>query len=154
MPTNGGTGGTSGLEEPDAEPGPVLHQLSMKFSKAEDYALILVKELGTSPKGVFMSLEKIAKEKKLSLSFLKKIAFYLRQANLLSSKEGKTGGYRLAKPLKKITLGDILLALGSSSSSPCQASCPLAPICQSKNSWNKIDNIMTKNLAKIKIGDL
>lgn len=36
----------------------------------------------------------------------------LRKAGLLSSEKGQTGGWKLAKPAKNITLADVYLALG------------------------------------------
>lgn len=84
-----------------------------KISTKGDYGLLLLSALAekTGDGRTFVSLKEIARAKKLSLSYLSQIIIPLKNAGFVLSKEGKEGGYRLARPANKITIMEILEAL-------------------------------------------
>ena len=70
----------------------------------------------------------VAEENTISKKFLDAILNELRGAGLVRSKKGKGGGYMLAKPASKITVGEIIRVLDG----------PLAPIdCASRNFYRR-----------------
>ncbi|HEU4470743.1 MAG TPA: Rrf2 family transcriptional regulator [Flavisolibacter sp.] len=71
-----------------------LQALAYLAEKYEENSLVLI---GT-----------IAKEKNIPLKFLEAILCELRNAELLLSVRGRSGGYQLAMPPKKITLARII----------------------------------------------
>lgn len=83
----------------------------IRFSRSEDYAVILVGELSEHFEKGLVSLSRIAKNKKLSLLFLRNIAHDLRKANIVTAVEGKNGGYKLTKNPNSIQLGEIIKAV-------------------------------------------
>ncbi|ATQ68090.1 MULTISPECIES: RrF2 family transcriptional regulator [Methylosinus] len=70
----------------------------------------------------------IAKENNIPRKFLDAILVELRNAGIINSKKGKHGGYLLARPAEKVTVGQIIRILDG----------PLAPIaCASKTAYQR-----------------
>lgn len=84
-----------------------------KLSTRGDYGLLLMTRLAESyyQDRAFISLKEVAKEKHLSLRYLSQIILPLRQAGLVKSKEGRDGGYAMAKDPAEITMMEILEVL-------------------------------------------
>jgi len=73
----------------------------------------------------------IASNNNIPRKFLDAILVELRNAGILNSRKGKGGGYRLARPADKITVGQIIRILDG----------PLAPIpCASRTAYKKCDD--------------
>ncbi len=83
----------------------------IRFSRSEDYAIILVNELANYFGERYVSLSDIAKKNNLSILFLRNIAQDLRRVHIIEAVEGKNGGYKLAKHPSKILLGKIIEAV-------------------------------------------
>ena len=76
------------------------------INKQTDYALVTIANLrGT--KG-FIPLSHLIEQTKMPRRFLARITADLVREGILISKEGKTGGYKLAKQPHEITLYDFL----------------------------------------------
>lgn len=63
-------------------------------------------------------------------AFLRRLLVKLAQANLVEAREGRGGGYRLARPAKKIALSEVYAAVepeGAIAPSPCEPNtrCPV-----------------------------
>lgn len=70
----------------------------------------------------------IARDNNIPRKFLDAILVELRNAGILNSKKGKNGGYLLARPAERITVGQIIRILDG----------PLAPIaCASKTAYQR-----------------
>jgi len=83
----------------------------MKISRSTGYALLAAGYIAQNQKqGVILSQE-ISKKYNIPLEYLLKILQQLVKTNLLRSKRGPHGGFSLAKPLKKITLLQIIEAV-------------------------------------------
>ena len=91
----------------------------LKFSRREDYSIILVYMLAKSYKKRLVPLSEIANEYKISLLFLRNLALELRKAGVIKAVEGKNGGYFLTKAPKDITVGDVLKIFGSQGMFEC-----------------------------------
>jgi Rrf2 family protein len=93
----------------------------MQLSKRGEYGLrALIQLAHPAPDGsiVVMQIHDIAALEKMPVKFLEQILLTLKNAGLLQSKRGTTGGYYLAKPADEIMLGQIVRILDG----------PLAPI--------------------------
>lgn len=76
-------------------------------------------------------VSEIASSRGIPRKFLEAIMTDLRNAGFLSSRKGKTGGYRLAKPASEIRIGSVIRALDG----------PLAPIpCASKSNYQRCED--------------
>ena len=70
----------------------------------------------------------ISKDNNIPRKFLDAILVELRNAGIITSRKGKGGGYLLARPAEKITVGQIIRILDG----------PLAPIpCASKTAYQR-----------------
>ncbi|MDO8513743.1 MAG: Rrf2 family transcriptional regulator [bacterium] len=83
----------------------------MKFTKKAEYSVILASELALEGTGL-VSLSQLAKKCQVSYGLLRNVAFLLSKAGLVAGEEGKSGGYRLAKPADRIVLREVLEAIG------------------------------------------
>jgi Rrf2 family iron-sulfur cluster assembly transcriptional regulator len=82
----------------------------LKLTRRGQYALKAVLDIaiyGDRP----VSVSQIAHRQNIPAPFLEKILLDLKQAGILSAVRGAKGGYILRKPLKQITVGDILNAV-------------------------------------------
>ncbi len=102
----------------------------MRLSKRGEYALRalidlgLARELGRS----MLKIAELAEHEHIPIKFLEAILVQLKEAGYLDSKRGPFGGYFLAKPLKRISIGNIVRLIDG----------PLAPIrCASVTAYER-----------------
>lgn len=88
-----------------------------RLSQKADYGLMLLSSFvrqSRTPKdksSQYVSIATIAREKQIPTKFLSQIALDLKKAGILTSREGVSGGYSLAKDPNKIRLLDVLKIL-------------------------------------------
>lgn len=100
----------------------------MRFSKKSEYALRALIELTEHYGRNLLQRQQIAEQQHIPIEFLEQILLALKNAGLLASRRGVTGGYSLIKPPHEITLGQVIRILDG----------PLAPIaCVSKSAYQK-----------------
>lgn len=100
----------------------------MKLSKKSEYGLRALLELTVAHGKSSVQRQAIAARQHIPIEFLEQILLALKRAGLLSSRRGINGGYRLIKPPKDITIGQVIRILDG----------PLAPIgCVSKTAYQK-----------------
>ena len=128
----------------------------MLISRKTDYALILIGALKpTFRSGDFVPLKLIARQYRLPYAYAEKLASSLKRAGVLEAQIGKSGGYRLARDPKKITLQSIVNIFQVKTMVRCmislglQKSCALSAACPTRASWNKADDAIRKALSKI-----
>src|SRR5215212_1391559 len=102
----------------------------MKLSKKGEYALRSLINLGIASEvgRSLVQVSELAENEQLPVKFLEQILQALKDAGLVVSARGKFGGYRLAKPMKQITMGQVVRLIDG----------PLAPIgCVSQSAYTK-----------------
>lgn len=102
----------------------------MKLSKKGEYALRSLINLGIAAEvgRSLVQVAELADNEQLPVKFLEQIMQALKEAGLVVSARGKFGGYRLAKPAKRITMGAVVRLFDG----------PLAPIgCVSQTAYVK-----------------
>jgi Rrf2 family protein len=86
----------------------------MKISALEEYGLRCLLQLareGAGPGGATsLSARQIAEREGLTLEYTTQILGELRRANLVTSLRGVHGGFRLARPAREITVGELFRA--------------------------------------------
>ena len=130
----------------------------MQLTKKSSYGLIAALELAGEATEEPLSASTIADRYSLPRSFVEKILHQLKQAGLVSSTQGRKGGYRLAQNPHQITVRQVLEALGESldlvgclgPGTPCE----LTQICPTKGSWERIDHRFKEMLDSLSLGDL
>ena len=101
-----------------------------QLSKRTQYSLralyALTRKFGEGP----VLITNLAQEETIPKKFLEQILVSLKSAGFVSSKKGKGGGYVLAQPPEKITIGSVIRAIEG----------PLAPLpCASETRFRKCD---------------
>lgn len=102
----------------------------MKLSKKGEYALRSLINLGIAAEvgRSLVQVSELAESEQLPIKFLEQILQALKDAGFVVSARGKFGGYRLAKPMKQITIGQVVRLIDG----------PLAPIgCVSQSAYTK-----------------
>lgn len=84
----------------------------MKISAQEEYGLRCLLRLARHTGEHSLTIPEIAAAEGLSGAYVAKLLAVLRQAGLIESVRGRTGGYRLAQPPSEVRLGALLLVLG------------------------------------------
>lgn len=82
---------------------------ALHLTQKVDYALFFLSSLGKQEGTV--SIRSLSDEAGVSFSFLQKVAHLLQQAGFIRATRGKNGGYALARPANKISLGEIIECL-------------------------------------------
>ena len=67
-------------------------------------------ELAAAPPGT-VKVERISTEQRIPRKFLENILLDLRHAELVASRRGVEGGYRLARPPEEISIADVIRAV-------------------------------------------
>lgn len=112
------------------------------ISTRGDYGLLTLSALAEFKKEgrTYVSLKDIGAAKKLSVKYLSNIIAPLKRAGLVTSKEGRDGGYALAKEPREITMLQVLEVLeGPVSPVRCcdnaKGVCGSEQYCQMKFNW-------------------
>ena len=77
------------------------------------YAISALQELGAVDDNAVLKIKDIATNANVPQNFLEQILLELKKQGLLTSIKGAHGGYKLARPLKDITLKDVVVVLES-----------------------------------------
>ena len=83
----------------------------MRTSSATKYALLAVGYIAQHKGKNLVLSQDVAKAHDIPLEYLLKIMNQLTKAQILRSKRGPGGGFRLARPLSKITMLDVIEAI-------------------------------------------
>ncbi|MBT4349532.1 Rrf2 family transcriptional regulator [bacterium] len=127
------------------------------ISAKADYGLIIMLELAKNHGQGYLAMSDISSTKKLSSHYLTQITKPLRQAKLLASKEGKTGGYTLSKNPDQITVLEIIEALEGKiklNRHDCSSICVAFANCEAKTIWPTIMIDIKKLLQAKTLADL
>lgn len=131
----------------------------MKLSTRARYGLRAVIDLALFGENESVSIQSIAGRQHLSVSYLEQLMALLKKAGLVESSRGAMGGYRLARPMEEISVGDVLRALegsleaaecpGNESQSTCQGE-----QCMAKYVWKRINDSITEAVDTLTLGQL
>jgi Rrf2 family protein len=137
----------------------------MKITAQEEYGLRCLLRLAQAGEAQALTIHEIASAEGLSLPYVAKLMGVLRQARLIESERGRSGGYRLAGPPEDIRLGAVLLALGEplfDEPSYCQrhagtetnGNCVHHDGCTLRSLWLTLEQWMRRTLDQITLADL
>lgn len=83
----------------------------MRVSAKADYALRALIEIAQREDGRPMSAEEIGRLQEIPHGFLQAILADLRRAGIVVSQRGQSGGWRLARVAREITVADVIRAV-------------------------------------------
>ena len=132
--------------------------MAFSLSTKGCYAVLLMYQLAQSD-GALTSLSEISSAQNISQGYLEKIVRPLKEQNLVQSKRGYGGGYRLAKPPDQITIGEIV-TISEGPVAPVQCvnndfSFCVSPLdCKARLVWRKVGDAISSVLNSITLQDL
>ena len=132
----------------------------MKLSTRARYGLRALIDLGLHCQKEVVSLQSIADRQNISESYLEQLMAKLKRAGLVESTRGACGGYRLGRPAKEISVGDVLRVLeGGLEAVACPGSgsegdCSGADLCVAKYVWKRINDSITAAVDTLSLSEL
>ena len=113
----------------------------IRFSRDEDYSIILIKYLSNNYKKRIVPLSEIASKYKISLFYLRNLANVLVHAKIISAVEGKKGGYYLVKDPKDLKIGEVVNAFSKKPAVVCcnKSRCDRKDFCETVNEWRRLN---------------
>ena len=131
----------------------------MMVSTKGRYALRILADLAQLPDGEFASIKDIADKQGISLKYLEAITSILLKAELVESKRGRSGGYRLLKTPENYSLLTIFkLTEGTISPVNCldhdEVICGREEHCIAYPLWVKMNDVLEDYLSKVTLADL
>ncbi|MCB9802761.1 Rrf2 family transcriptional regulator [Candidatus Nomurabacteria bacterium] len=127
------------------------------ISARADYGLVIMLELAKNYQKGLVSMNEITEARRLSPAYLTQITKPLKEAGLLLSKEGKTGGYALNKNPEQISVLEVVEALEGEiklNRHDCSSFCSAFHNCEAKTLWPSIMSEIKIMLAKKTLADL
>ncbi len=136
----------------------------MKLTKKGEYTLRAMIQLGIAGRvgRDVLSVPELVESNRLPYKFVERILGELRGAGYIESQRGKDGGYRIAKPLDQITMGELvrlidgrLAPIGCASETeyaPC--SCPDEDHCGLRMLMIDVRNAIARILDRYTLHDV
>lgn len=129
----------------------------MRISTKGRYSLEALLYMALLPEGEYASTRTIAENTGLSDGYLEQLFIPLRKAGIVQGIRGPQGGYILGKPVKTITVGNVLRAVeGSLELVDCVSSklCPIREDCISRHTWSELYEEISTCVDAITLYDL
>lgn len=130
----------------------------MIISTKGRYALSIMIDLAHHSADGYVSLKDISDRQEISMKYLEAIISKLSKGGLVDSARGKTGGYRLNRPVEKYSVGEILIltekTLAPVSCIECQKECVKEGSCPTRPMWNELNEVIMNFLNSKTLADL
>ncbi len=129
----------------------------MNFSKTTEYVLKILSYMAVDETRLF-SADEIFKELNIPYRYLRKQLTILSKSQLITSIQGKYGGYKISKNLIDISLLDIIVASGDKQlSNNCFfgfTDCVFQEKCSFHDKWDKVRNEINTVLTSTTLSEL
>jgi len=128
----------------------------MKLNRRAHYSLKALLDLSLHQEFSPTATKAIAQRQNIPAPYLEKLLIQMRRAGLVESVRGSQGGYQLAKPPAKISLGQILSAVGETIE-PELGSKPQGKQAEdwvTYTLWNRLRQKLKESLYSISLEDL
>ena len=131
----------------------------MKISTKGRYALRMLLDLAEHRDQGFIPLKEIAERQDISKKYLEQIVGILNQSGILRTNRGYQGGYMLANPPEKYTVGQVLrITEGSLSPVACLDTnpvlCERSSFCKTLPVWQGLDKVVNEYLDSLTLQDV
>ncbi len=129
----------------------------MKLTTKGRYAVTAMLDLALHYDKGAVTLSEIASRQGISLSYLEQLFAKLRRGGLVDSVRGPGGGYNLAMPPSKITVGEIIVAINENiDATRCggERNCHGDQTCLTHQLWEDLSKQIHQFLTGITLADL
>ncbi len=129
----------------------------LRVSKLSDYAIVLLTEMAQSS-NYRANARLLAAGTNIAKPTVVKLLKQLKEQGLLSSEQGRHGGYRLARAPSEISLSDIIEAVeGPIALTECieqDGDCQIRPHCAPRSHWVYINAAFRQALLTVTLDQL
>ena len=130
----------------------------MMISTTCRYALSIMIDLAQSGTDGYVSLKDISDRQQISMKYLETIIAKLSKGGLVDSARGKSGGYRLNRPVEDYSVGEILIltekTLAPVACVNCETKCTKESSCLTRPMWNELNTVIMDFLNSKTLADL
>ena len=129
----------------------------MRLTTKGRFAVTAMVDLGMRQTHGPVTLAAISERQHISLSYLEQLFGRLRRARLVTSVRGPGGGYNLGRPLKEITVADIIVAVDEPlDATQCagKENCHDDRRCMTHDLWARLNEKMYDYLSSVTLADL
>jgi Rrf2 family iron-sulfur cluster assembly transcriptional regulator len=134
-----------------------LDGAAMRLTTKGRFAVTAMIDLGLRHQSSPVTLAAISQRQKISLSYLEQLFGRLRRHALVESTRGPGGGYTIAKPLREVTVADIILAVDEPlDATQCggKENCNDDQRCMTHDLWANLNRHMVDFLDSVSLQDL
>ena len=129
----------------------------LRVSRFTDYAIVVLVHLSKDP--AVQTAPGIAGALGLPEPTVAKVLKLLAGTGLVESQRGARGGYRLARPLREVAVGDVVAAMdGPVALAACvegaRPSCELEGNCPVHGRWQPVNDAVRAALAQVTLADM
>lgn len=134
----------------------------MKVTAQEEYGLRCLMQLATSSPLRPLTIAEIAEREGLSAAYAGKLMNLLRDGGLVESVRGRSGGYLMARPPERISVSEIMAALGGIiyEDHYCERfpgdeeTCVHVGDCSVRSLWGMLQGMVERVLSRTTLADL
>ena len=132
----------------------------MKLTTKGRYAVMAMADLASYSKNKPVSLSEISIRQNISLAYLEKLFFHLKENKLVKSVRGVKGGYALEKPASEIKLSNIFYAVNEevktlNCKKESKKGCNNKSVkCITHNLWDKLDSHINGFFENVKLEEI
>jgi len=134
----------------------------MKFTAQEEYGLRCLLHIARRGESGSLTIPEISLAEGITSPYAAKLMRILRQGGFVKSARGQTGGYTLSRPPDRITVGEVLSALGGRlfESDFCDQHsgsvkvCTHSIDCSIRSLWHAVQIVVDQVLGKTTLMDL
>ena len=129
----------------------------MRLTTKGRFAVTAMVDLGMRQTHGPVTLAAISERQHISLSYLEQLFGRLRRARLVTSVRGPGGGYNLGRPLKEISVADIIVAVDEPlDATQCggKENCHDDRRCMTHDLWARLNEKMYDYLSSVTLADL
>ena len=127
----------------------------LKLSRLTDYAVVILVRLAEQKDGATSSL--LALETGLSETTVAKVLKILSRCDLVLSRRGVKGGYKLARSLSEISVASVIMAMdGKIALTACVdgGGCHNGVLCGLQGRWDIINHVIRTAFEEISLEDM
>ncbi|MCL5267040.1 MAG: Rrf2 family transcriptional regulator [Bacteroidetes bacterium] len=134
----------------------------MKISAQEEYGMRCLLRIGSSNLPDGLTIPDISQMEGLTPANVAKLLRILRMGGFIESARGRSGGYKLAKPIDQIVIGEVLAVLGGRIYNPtfCDSHTGVSSVCNHiidcsmRSLWRAVQNAVDVVLSRITLKDM
>ena len=131
----------------------------LRITKLTDYAVVLLTRMAARPDGASHTARELSAFARIPQPTVSKILKDLAHGGVLASQRGVSGGFRLARPARDISVADVIDAVeGPIAITECTnddaPACEHVGSCPTESSWLRINDVVRRALAAISLASM